>query len=192
MRSVAVRRYRALGCALLAALGLAACGSKHPYDATAENNGYYVRAGSLYYQLQVSRELNPFSVEDHQYLTGLPAGTAAPSAKQLWYGVFLWAKNYGKQPQATGGTSAFVITDTQGDRFYPVPLNSTINQYAWTAQTLRPLGIEPGPDTTASFGPTQGGLLLFRLIDTVYDNRPLTLEITVPGRSSPSTISLDL
>ena len=46
-------------------LAVAACGNaKHAYDATAENNGYYVRAGDVTYQLQISRELNPFSTED--------------------------------------------------------------------------------------------------------------------------------
>ncbi|MBV8940466.1 MAG: hypothetical protein JO240_01895 [Solirubrobacterales bacterium] len=186
------RRFAIIG-AVLAALALAACGSgKHPYDATAENNGYYVRTGSIYYQLQVSRELNPFSVEDHQYLTGLPGGTTTPGPNQLWYGVFLWARNYGKQPQTTAGNADFVITDTQGDQYHPVPLDSTVNQYAWTARTLAPLEAEPGHDTTASFGPTQGALLLFRLNTTVYDNRPLTLQIHVPGESQVSTISLDL
>jgi hypothetical protein len=67
-----------------------------------------------------------------------------------------------------------------------------VNQYAWTAQTLPPLGTEPGPNTTASTGATQGALLLFELNDSVYDNRPLTLEIHSPGTSQTSTISLDL
>jgi hypothetical protein len=172
-------------------LGVAACGSgRHRYDATAENNGYYIKAGAVTYQLQVSRELNQYSTEDSQYLTGLPAGTAGPTAHQLWYGVFLWAKNDTKHSAPT--TGSFYIVDTEGNRYYPVHLNPIANEYAWTPQTLPPLGTEPGPDTTASFGPTQGALLLFKLPDSVFADRPLTLEIAAPGRAQPSSISLDL
>jgi hypothetical protein len=176
---------------VLAVLGVAACGSaRHPYDATAENNGFYIKGDKIEYQLQVSRVLNPYEVEDHQYLTGVPAGTTAPAPDEIWYGVFLWAQNLTHTPQTTA--SSFDITDTQGNRYYPVPLNSTVNQYAWTSQTLLPQGTEPGADTTAAAGPTGGGLVLFKLPTSVYANRPLTLGIYVPGRSQPSTISLDL
>jgi hypothetical protein len=173
------------------AFALAGCGAaRHPSDATAENNGYYVTAGQLYYQLQVSRELNQFATEDAQYLTGLPSGTAAPSATQLWYGVFLRAMNNGNQPHQS--TDSFDIKDTQGNKYFPLPLNSTANEYAWTSMQLGPHGVQPGPDTTAFSGPTQGSELLFKLSTSVYNNRPLTLEIHVPGSSKISQISLDL
>jgi hypothetical protein len=179
--------------ALSLALGVSACGhSNHP--PTAENDGVYVTAGPVTYQLQVSRELNPYATEDRQYITGLPSGAASLAPTQEWYGVFLWAKNQTHQPQLTSGN--FDIVDTQGRHYYPVSLNPSANGYAWTSQSLAPGAIEPGPDTTASFGPTQGGLLLFKL-DTssgtgVYDNRPLTLEIRGPQQQLLGTISLDL
>ncbi|HEY6398253.1 MAG TPA: hypothetical protein VIX82_12445 [Solirubrobacteraceae bacterium] len=182
--------YRLLAC-LGAALALSACGSaKHAYDATADNNGYYVQAGGIFYQLQISRELNQYSVEDHQYLVGLPSGGTTVAASQLWYGVFLWAKNYGKHPATTA--SSFDIRDTQGNKYYPLALDPSINQFAWSPRMLDPLGTEPGPNTTASSGPTQGALLLFRLGSSAYDNRPLTLEIHPQGTAQTSTISLDL
>jgi hypothetical protein len=185
------RRYLILVVALSLALGTAACGKQqHPSDATAENNGFYVDAGQITYQLQISRELNQYSTEDSQYLTGLPRGTSKLKPDELWYGIFLWAKNQSSQNEVTA--SRFDIVDTQGNRYYPVTLNPVANQYAWTAQSLRPLGIEPGPDTTANFGPTQGGLVLFRLNTSVYSNRPLALEIYAQGAPHPSTISLDL
>jgi hypothetical protein len=187
-------RYRRLLVLLLAALtavGVSACGSeRHPFDATAENNGFYVKGGEIEYQLQVSRALNPFSVEDHQFLTGLPTGTTPPTATQLWYGVFLWAQNAGKSPQTT--TDSFDIVDTRGDKYYPVSINPAANQYAWTAERLLPQETEPGPDTTAAAGSTGGALVLFKLSTSVYADRPLTLEIHVPGESSVSSISLDL
>jgi hypothetical protein len=184
-------RARLLALLALSILVLAGCGSaRHPSDATAENNGYYVKAGPITYQLQISRELNQFATEDHQYLNGLPASTPSPKPDQIWYGVFLWAQNEGKHAASTAGN--FDIKDTSGITYYPVPLNSSINGYAWTSQMLEPLGIEPAPDTTASFGPTQGGLVLFKLSTSAYANRPLTLEIHAPGVSTTSTISLDL
>jgi hypothetical protein len=171
-------------------LGLAACG-KTSSPATGENNGVYVYAGPVTYQLEVSRELNQYSTEDSQYIKGLPAGVSPRLAPtQLWYGVFLWAKNQTRQLQTTSDN--IDIVDTQGHHYYPLALDPAANPYAWTAQQLHPNSIEPAPDTTASFGPTQGGLLLFKLDSTVYDNRPLTLEIRGPSGRVWGTISLDL
>jgi hypothetical protein len=185
---VSARRLWIIACALGVAIALAACGQE-AQPTSVLNNGVYVDAGPVTYQLQVSRELNPFAVEDRQYLTGLPAGTSSPTANELWYGVFLWAKNQTKHEQQTADT--FTIVDSNGDRFSPIKLDPAVNGYAWTQQTLGPSGIEPGPNTTASFGPTQGGLLLFKLPTTVYSNRPLTLQIFAPG-GARGAISLDL
>jgi hypothetical protein len=172
------------------AVTAAGCKSKTHDEASAENNGVYVNAGPVTYQLQVSRALNQYATEDSQYLAGLPAGAASLGPNQLWYGVFLWAKNQQKVPEKTA--TNFVLIDTEGNHYYPVPLNRALNPYVWTSQTLNPGGIEPGPDTTASFGPTQGELLLFKLNTSVYDNRPLTLEILGPTRRVWGSISLDL
>jgi hypothetical protein len=176
-------------CAALLLLVLAGCGkSNHP--ATAENDGVYVQAGPITYQLEVSRELNQYATEDSQYLKGLPSGDASLTTNEEWYGVFLWAKNQTNHPVATSNN--FDIVDTQGHHYQPVAVSPTANPYAWTTQTLEPGAVEPGPDTTASFGPTQGGLLLFKLNTSVYDNRPLTLEIRGPTQKVWGTISLDL
>jgi hypothetical protein len=188
----AVRRRRvvAVAGAISLAVGLAACGkSNHP--STAENNGVYIDAGPITYQLEISRELNQYSTEDRQYVAGLPAGTSSKlSPSQIWYGVFLWAKNQTHRPQMTSGR--FDIVDTELNHYYPVAVNPAANPYAWTPQSLAPGAIEPSPDTTASFGPTQGGLLLFKLPISVYDNRPLRLEIRGPSGRVWGTISLDL
>jgi hypothetical protein len=185
---VSARRLWIIVCALGVAIGLAACGQESQ-PTSVLNNGVYVGAGPITYQLQVSRELNPFLTEDSQYLAGLPAGTTRATADQLWYGVFLWAKNQTNHARATA--SRFSIVDSNGDRFYPIKLDPAINGYAWTQQILSPAGVEPAPNTTASFGPTQGGLLLFKLPTSVYSNRPLTLQIFPPG-GGRGEISLDL
>lgn len=185
-----VRRVSIVASAAVLALGLAACGKK-ANPPTEENDGVYLMSGPITYQLQVSRTLNPYATEDSQYLKGLPGSDTSLAPNQLWYGVFLWAKNQTKQSAATANT--FDIVDTEGNHYYPVPVNPSVNGYAWTPQTLKPGAVEPGPDTQASLGPTQGGLLLFKLSNTVYDNRPLTLEIRGgPAHRVWSTISLDL
>ena len=178
-----------IACVLALAVGLAACGQTDQPN-TDLNNGVYVTAGPITYQLQVSRELNQYAVEDSQYLAGLPTGTGALGPNQLWYGVFLWAKNQTNGFHAT--SDSFTITDTTGDTFHPTPLDTAVNGYAWTSQTLAPFAIEPEPNTTASFGPTQGGLILFRLPTSVYSNRPLLFHIYPPGGEHPASISLDL
>ncbi len=188
---MSARRLSILVCAFALAIGVGACGqvSQPP---SAENDGVYVDAGPITYQLQVSRQLSPYLTEDKEYLVGLPAGTSPTglTPNQLWYGVFLWAKNQTSQTHMT--SDSFDILDTQGDRFYPVALDTAVNQWAWTPQILQPSGVDPEPGTTASYGPTQGGLLLFKLNTTVYANRPLTLQIYVAGQKQPSSISLDL
>lgn len=173
------------------ALALSGCG-KTNVPPTNENNGAYITAGPITYQLQISRQLNPYGTEDRSYLTGVPAAQATLRPTQLWYGVFLWAKNQTTGSQTT--TNNFDIVDTDGTHYYPIAVNAQLNAYAWTPQSLAPGDTEPGPDTTASFGPTGGSLLLFKLPNSVYDNRPLTLEIRSPSanRKLWATISLDL
>jgi hypothetical protein len=185
---VSARRLWIIVCALGLAVGLAACGQKSE-PTSVLNNGVYVTAGPITYQLQVSRELNPFSVEDRQYVRGLPSGTTPATADQLWYGVFLWAKNQSDRPQLTA--KSFVLVDSSHHFYYPVELNTQENAYAWTQQELLPGHSVPVPNTTAYYGPAGGNLLLFKLPTAVYSNRPLILQIT-PVSGEPGKISLDL
>jgi hypothetical protein len=182
-------RLAGLACAATLSLGLAACGKVND-PSSAENNGVYEQAGNVTYQLEISRQLNQYSTEDSAYVKGVPAGQASLSPSQLWYGVFLWAKNQTNSPQRT--TDNFDIVDTVGNHYYPLHLNTSLNPFAWTAQSLPPGATEPAPDTVAGDGPTQGGLLLFKLNESVYSNRPLKLEIRSPSGQVEATISLDL
>jgi hypothetical protein len=188
---VSCRRYWIVVCIAAMALALAACGrDSKSTEANANNNGGYVAAGPITYQLQVSRQLNPYATEDKQYITGLPPGTTSPKPDEMWYGVFLKAKN--QSDAAAKSTDTFDIVDTQGNKYYPLQLNTSENPYAWQSMTLQPSATQPLADTTASYGPTQGQLLLFKLPTNVYSNRPITLQIHSPGQSTPSTISLGL
>ena len=182
-----MRRFSILVGVVLAAVGVSACGQEsHP--TAADSEGLYVDAGPISYQVQLSRQLNPFTVEDRPYLQGQSAG--APKPDEEWFAVFLWAENQSKS-NATSSDS-FDIVDTQGNKYYPIPLNPQVNPFAWTPQTLAPNAQEPIPGTPSNFTPPQGGELLFKLNDSIYSNRPLTLEIYAQGQAKPSTVSLDL
>lgn len=186
-----LRRGLAVAGAVALTLGLSACGLeiRKAHPTSADVNNIYVWAGPVTYQVQVTRALNPFATEDAQYLAGIPKAQSIP-ANQLWFGVFLWAKNQSGHMATT--TDNFTITDSSGTVYHSWPLNPQVNPFAWNSEQLQPDGIEPAPDTTASYGPTQGGLVLFRLSESVYANRPLTLNIYATGQSKPTTVSLDL
>jgi hypothetical protein len=176
---------------LMLTIGVSACEIENrlQHPTYADGNQLYVYAGPMTYQVQITRALNPYSTEDVGYLAGVPDAQSLPPS-DLWFGVFLWAKNQTKHYLTTSDT--FDIVDSSGTVYHPVTLNPSINQYAWTAQRLAPDGVEPTPDTTAADGPTQGGLILFKLSDAIYSNRPLLLRIYAPGQAKPTRITLDL
>jgi hypothetical protein len=174
------------GCAALV-LGLSACG-RESHPTYADSEGVYVDAGPITYQVQISRQLNQYSIEDKSYLLGV--NEPAPKPDEAWFAVFLWAKNQTKQSAMT--SDSFDLVDTQGIKYYPVLINSQVNELAWTPQTLQPGGTEPATDSLAGFGPTQGQELLFKIGDSAYSNRPLALEIHAQGQDKPSRVSLDL
>ncbi|MEA2198528.1 MAG: hypothetical protein QOJ25_2579 [Solirubrobacteraceae bacterium] len=178
---------------VIIALGLSGCGNRpaQRHSGDPENFGVYLDAGGISYQMQISRELNAYSTEDSQYLEGLPSGTAAPTPTQEWYAVFMWAWNQNKQPLRTAPPGSFDIVDTQGNTYYPQPIDPHQNPYQWTSQLLQPEATQPGPDTTAFFGPTQGQLLLFKISTTAYANRPLTLQIRGPQNQVEAVDPLD-
>jgi hypothetical protein len=178
------------------AVGVSGCGIEHRTDQSGVSQDQlsaggepYFWAGPVTYQVQVSRQLNPYDTEDVQYLAGV-TGAQDLNAQQFWFGVFLWAKNQTNRYVTT--TDTFKLVDSNGQVFTPVQLNPSVNPYAWASQTLSPDGIEPVADSTASDGSAGGGLVLFELNQNVYSNRPLTLEVFAPGSSKPSMVSLDL
>jgi hypothetical protein len=184
-----LRRSAMLAVALPIAIGVSGC-HQESHPTFGDGEGVYVDAGKITYQVQLSRELNPFDTEDKHYLAGLPATETQPAPDEEWFAVWLWAKN--QSPSAAMTSDSFALVDTQGTRYTPVPLNPNLNPFAWTAQTLESDTTEPTRGSPAFYGPIQGGELLFKIKTTAYNNRPLELEIYASGQPQPSTISLDL
>ena len=183
--------------AAVLALGVSGCGVvQRPakptgvsQDQLSDGAEPYFWNGPITYQVEVSRQLNPFDSYDVEYLSGVQ-GAQSISAQQFWFGVFLWAKNQSGHVATTA--DKFTLTDSNGNVYQATPLNPGINPYAWTSQKLDPDAIEPVADSAAADGSAGGGLILFKLDQSVYSNRPLTLRIYSPGVAKPSVVSLDL
>jgi hypothetical protein len=67
------------------------------------------------------------------------------------------------------------------------------NHYVYRAGVVPAKSVLPNPDTTASFGPTQGALLLFKIKTYSLDNRPLDIKIAKPeGLAGSVSAELDV
>lgn len=168
-------RLRPLLCLLAIALslGLSACAERGP-QVDAKDEGLYIDAGPLTYQVQISRELNPADIEDRSYFAGLPVGTTPTTPQQEWFGVWLQVKNEGKQ--SAQSAKNFRIVDTLGHAFTPTQL-SPANPFAYQPLTLDPGAFQPAANSAARLSATQGTLVLFKLDANVSQNRPLIFEI---------------
>jgi len=182
-------RRLALLALLAAGLLVAGCGSKEDEVHFALTEGISVDVGRLSYQVQLSRYLNPYEIDDRQYLVGLPQGTPLdPGPNAIWFGVWMRVKNYSDAPAVP--TTQFTISDTEGDEFRPVP-QSQPNPFIYVPVPIPRAGVLPVPNSAAASGPIQGSLILFRLSNAAISNRPLELHIT-QGGAEESVISLDL
>jgi hypothetical protein len=179
-------RLRTLSPALLAtaaALALSACGNADTKVTTGTYAGEsgaaapYLDVGPLIYQIQLSRQLNPADVEDAGYLQGLSPAERALAPGQEWFGVFVQV--YNEHSAEFPAASTMTITDTQGNAYTPIPPAPT-SSYAFRGGLVPAKGQLPIPDSTASFGPTQGALLLYKLHLASLDNRPLKIKIANP------------
>ena len=90
---------RSLALALLAALALGACGDSHTkvttgtYAGESGANAPYLDVGPLIYEVQLSRQLNPYDVEDAAYLQGLSPAQRRLGPGQEWFAVFMQVYN---------------------------------------------------------------------------------------------------
>lgn len=180
--------------ALCAALSLSACGAESD-PSVGINEGAYVDVGDVAYQVQISRTLNPKSQEDPSYLVGVPASENKLGSNEQWFAVFLRAQNFGDHPLPVATKFRIVDTDIpKGQEYEPIKLDPKVNIFAWNpTKKLDPWFIYPDASSVAGTGPVrQGGELLFKISNTVYQNRPLILEILGNDGKPVAEVDLDL
>jgi hypothetical protein len=176
--------------ALATATSLAACGSGGEEPTSGETEGIYVNTGDLKYQVQISRQLNADDFEDRDYLTGLPVADRRLQVGEEWFAVFIRVFNTTKETHPSA--SQFEIRDTTGKVFEPIALNARINRTAYVPAELGGGDQLPLPGSLARENLTQGGLILFKVPNTAYANRPLELNITPPDGGHEATVDLDV
>jgi hypothetical protein len=174
-----------------AALAVAGCGGSEGTQVNkAETEGVTVDVGGLQYQVQVSRFLNPNDVEDAYYLRGLPETTDLdPGKDSVWFAIFMRVKN--ASGETLTPTTQFTITDTEGKKFQPVPIDEKQNPFVYLPEPLPDSKVLPDPNSPPGSGPVQGALILFRIDTDSLQNRPLTLHIQGSGEEE-ATVELDL
>jgi hypothetical protein len=170
---------------------LAGCGNKGAEHIQAETEGIYLTAGGLTYQVQMSRYLNPGTVDDYQYLMGLPEGINRQlPGHETWFGVWMRVKNYSDETLTP--TTQFTIVDTEENEYRPVPLDPNTNPFVYEPVPLRHAELIPIPNSANQSGPIQGSLILFRLKTDSLQNRPLKLMIETGGGEEPRVVDIDL
>jgi len=173
----------------LATLAAGGCGNKTDTAIVGETEGIYVSVDELTYQVQISRILNPASVQDKAYLLGLPQDEE-PAADEVWFGVFMRVEN--ETDQELTAAEGFRIVDTQETEFEPVELDPAVNVFGYEPRPVPPGELLPEPNSPASDNTIKGELILFKLkIQSLY-NRPLELEIESARGGDNAVIDLDV
>jgi hypothetical protein len=188
-----LRKLPLLTLAVLAVFGLSACGDSHTkvtsgtYAGEAGKAAPYLNVGPLLYEVQISRQLNPFNHEDATYLQGVSAGEAKLEPGEEWFGVFVQVYNISNDPHLDAND--FTITDTQDNTYTPLALGGA-NAYAYRQGIVGSKNQIPKLGTVADdFGP-QGALLLYKIQTASLENRPLELKITNPEDPSESASAI--
>lgn len=184
-----VRKLGWLPAALVAAalaivVVLPACGGEEEKREGAE--GEFIRVGEADYQVQLTRLLNPQQRPDDAFVRG----QAELPPDEAFLGVFLRIENDGDEPHRP--PRGMKVVDTQGNEY--LPLDTVQSGFGLDFGAAIPAGDEaPPPDSPASFSPTSGSLVLFRVTEeTATDNLPLVLEIPDEGQEEPARITLDV
>jgi hypothetical protein len=178
-----------IGAAICAA-AISACGAGEHATYSDNLGPGYVQVGQLYYQVQVSRELNPWSDEDKYYLQGFTASQLQLPVADEWFGVSMQVYNWTSHAHAPTGD--FFITDTLGDRYTPL-VNPAPNSYTYVPASIPASGQLPAIDSDAYTGWSQGELLIFKIPYASLVNRPFILHIVNPYDSTlQSRIELDV
>ena len=180
--------------ALLASGGLAACGN-HPDEnapiVRAETEGLYLNIGDLNYQVQISRQLNPYDTQDKSMLVDIPPAEQGLRPDQVWFGVFMRVQNETGAPRLPAND--IEIVDTQENVFRPLVIGPH-NPFAYRSAVPVPaLDVMPIQDTPTFNTAIRGAMILFKVTLQSLTNRPLELKIqSRTGRRQLGIIDLDV
>lgn len=169
----------------------AGCGESTSPKTTAETEGLYLDINGLKYQIEMSRYMNPNDVEDAEYLVGLPENSPPPSDDEIYFGVWVRVENV-SETETLPAASEWAIHDTQDNIYRPIPLDTEINPFAFDAVDVPPKTVLPLASSAAGQGPIQGSLLLFKIRNESFQNRPLELRFSNGGDSEEGTYDLDV
>lgn len=178
-----LRKLLLISPALLAVLALGGCGQSHTrvttgtYAGESGANAPYLYVGPLIYEVQLSRELNPYNSEDATYLEGLTPAQRKLEPGEEWFAVFMQVYNETSKPHPA--SDSFTISDTQENSYTPI-VPGAVNQFAYRAGTVPANNQIPLPGTTADEDPAQGLVLLYKIKIVSLDNRPLEIKIVAP------------
>lgn len=177
---------------------LAACEDGRDPVSEGHVEGVYVTTGGLSYQVQISRKLNPYDVEDAEYLTGVAnAKQQVANTDYTWFGVFIRVENrsdderFAAEPKTLRSAVQFRLEDTGGVSAVPVPLPSE-NVFAYRPASIKPGGQLPAASSISAQGPIGGGLILFRAKQSILENRPTKLHIEPVDGSEGAEVNLDI
>jgi hypothetical protein len=181
---MAARKLGLLAVLLVSMLVLSACSdnshtrvSTGTYAGESGQNAPYLNVGPLIYEVQLSRELNPYDTEDSTYLSGLTPVQRKLGPGEEWFAVFLQV--YNGTSIAHAATTDISISDTQENIYTPV-VPALTNEFAYRGGLVPASGRIPALDTTAANGPTQGSLVLFKIKIVSLDNRPIEIKFVDP------------
>ena len=182
---------------VLALLALVAAGCGHDpnettsQQQTAETEGLYIDVNHLKYQIQLSRYMNPNDVEDQEYLVGLPEGAQPPTGEEIYFGVWVRVENTSEDETRPAATT-WEIHDTQENVYRPLPVDTEINPFAYEPGDVPPKTVWPLASSAAGQGPVQGLMLLFKIRNESFQNRPLELRFRNGGSGQEGTYDLDV
>lgn len=168
--------------AIVAGVLLSGCNTA-PENANQVTEGQGIKLDDLLFNVQITRELNPFDTEDKAYLVGQkPLGP-----DQYYLGVFMRIDNEGDA--AAQVPTDMSVVDTVGDTFKPLPSKSLFALKL--GDTLHGGDQLPEGESVAANGPIQGSMVLFRIDSAAIQDRPLTLHITT-STGSAGEVELDI
>jgi hypothetical protein len=167
---------RLAGLALILAVAMVSTGCDKEVQSLEAKEGTRISLDNIFYQVQLSRQLNPKDVEDSYYLQG----QLAPPAGESYFGVFMRVDNEIQDTRVMPvGTRDMEITTANGDVFKPLRVKA--EGWGYAPAPISKGGMLPTPNSPAFSGTIRGGLILFKIPLKDLDNRPLKLHVKGHG-----------